>query len=106
MTSMIGTSLKSPMSGTRTSAIPAGALVGDGGATTAGFFGSPTEPAPSSSSVRIGAPSLTLSPILTASYFTAPADGEGTSIEALSDSSVIKRRLGLSRGRPASPISR
>src|SRR5262249_3915307 len=40
MTSMIGTSLKSPMSGTRTSATPAGALVGAGGADTAGFTGS------------------------------------------------------------------
>ena len=39
MTSMIGTSLKSPMSGTRTSATPAGALVGAGGAVTAGFAG-------------------------------------------------------------------
>src|SRR5206468_1646989 len=36
-TSMIGTSLKSPMSGTRTSATPSGALVGDGGADTAAF---------------------------------------------------------------------
>src|SRR5690348_7370654 len=37
MTSMMGTSLKSPMSGTRTSATPAGALVGAGAADTAGF---------------------------------------------------------------------
>src|SRR6516225_2680047 len=39
MISMIGTSLKSPISGTRTSATPAGALVGAGGADTAGFAG-------------------------------------------------------------------
>src|SRR5262249_41129174 len=90
MTSMIGTSLKSPMSGTRTSATPAGALVGAGGADTAGFTGSSAGPAPSTSSIRIGAPSLTLSPTLTASDLTTPAAGEGTSIDALSDSSVIR----------------
>src|SRR5262245_5095793 len=39
MISMTGTSLKSPISGTRTSATPAGALVGAGGADTAGFAG-------------------------------------------------------------------
>src|SRR6516225_11357149 len=90
MTSMIGTSLKSPMSGTRTSATPAGALVGAGGADTAGFTGSSAGPAPSTSSIRIDAPSLTLSPTLTASDLTTPAAGEGTSIDALSDSSVIR----------------
>ena len=89
MTSMIGTSLKSPMSGTRTSATPAGALVGAGGALTAGFAASAAASAPSSSSVRIGAPWLTRSPSFTAMFFTTPAVGEGTSIEALSDSSVI-----------------
>src|SRR5688572_5135523 len=35
--SMTGTSLKSPMSGTRTSATPAGALTADGGAVTLGL---------------------------------------------------------------------
>src|SRR5215813_14266911 len=90
MTSMIGTSLKSPMSGTRTSATPAGALVGAGGADTAGFTSSSAGPAPSTSSIRIDAPSLTLSPTLTASDLTTPAAGEGTSIDALSDSSVIR----------------
>ncbi len=89
MISMIGTSLKSPMSGTRTSATPAGALVAAGGADTAGFTGSLATPAPSTSSIRMGVPSLTLSPILTASDLTTPAVGEGTSMEALSDSSVI-----------------
>ena len=38
--SMTGTSLKSPMSGTRTSATPAGALTGDGGALTLGLAAS------------------------------------------------------------------
>ena len=57
---------------------------------TAGFFSaSAAAPAPSSSSVRIGIPWLTLSPSFTAIAFTTPADGDGTSIEALSDSSVI-----------------
>src|ERR1700731_3392486 len=79
MISMIGTSLKSPMSGTRTSATPAGALVAAGGADTAGFTGSLATPAPATSSIRMGVPSLTLSPILTASDFTTPAAGEGTS---------------------------
>src|SRR6516164_1018686 len=88
MISMIGTSLKSPMSGTRTSATPAGALVGAGGAETAGFTGSGAAAAPSTSSIRMGDPSLTLSPILTASDLTTPAAGEGTSMDALSDSSV------------------
>ena len=89
MTSMIGTSLKSPMSGTRTSATPAGALVGAGGAVTAGFAACAAPPLPSSSRVRIGTPWLTRSPSCTAMAFTTPADGEGTSIDALSDSSVI-----------------
>src|ERR1700737_5450984 len=46
MISMIGTSLKSPMSGTRTSATPAGALVAAGGADTAGFTRPPWPPPP------------------------------------------------------------
>src|SRR5262249_11455387 len=90
MISMIGTSLKSPISGTRTSAMPAGALVGAGGAVTAGFTGSEATPPPSISKLRIVVPSLTLSPILTASALTTPAIGEGTSIEALSDSRVTR----------------
>src|SRR5437867_9918429 len=40
-------------------------------------------------SVRITVPSDTLSPTLTLMSFTAPASGAGTSIVALSDSSVI-----------------
>ena len=38
--SITGTSLKSPMSGTRTSARPAGAFTGEGGALTLGLAGS------------------------------------------------------------------
>ena len=89
MTSMIGTSLNSPMSGTRTSATPAGALVGAGGEETAGLTGFAAGPAPSSSRLKIGVPWLTLSPILIATLFTTPAYGDGTSIDALSDSSVM-----------------
>src|SRR3974390_635050 len=87
-TSITGTALKSPISGTRTSATPLGALVGAGGDVTAGFIDSTAE-APSSSSDSIGAPWLTLSPIFTASDLTKPVAGDGTSIEALSDSSVM-----------------
>ena len=38
--------------------------------------------------VRIGVPSLTLSPTLTRIFSTVPEDGAGTSMVALSDSSV------------------
>src|SRR5205085_1688671 len=41
------------------------------------------------SSVNISAPSLTLSPTLSLTSLTTPEDGDGTSIVALSDSSVI-----------------
>src|SRR5436190_738345 len=44
--------------------------------------------APLPSSVRITLPSLTLSPILTRNSLITPAEGAGTSIVALSDSSV------------------
>src|SRR5438876_5126817 len=52
----------------------------------AGFAGAAA--APAASNVRITLPSLTLSPTLTLRSFTVPAAGEGTSIVALSDSSV------------------
>ena len=45
-------------------------------------------PALPPSSRRIRLPSLTLSPTLTTTSFTVPAEGAGTSIVALSDSSV------------------
>src|SRR5258705_65547 len=90
--SITGTSLKSPMSGTRTSATPAGALAGAGGDDTAVFGGAAgaafCSVAPDSST-RIGLPSLTLSPTFTFKTFTVPATGAGTSIVALSDSSAM-----------------
>ena len=75
-TSITGTSLKSPMSGTRTSATPAGALVGAGGADTAVFGAAARRRgrrAPESS-MRITLPSLTLSPTLTLTSLTSPRD--------------------------------
>jgi hypothetical protein len=86
-TSMTLTSLKSPMSGTRTSmrcaaagatcATATGAGAGTGAASTA-----------SVSSTASNEPSLTLSPSATLSSRTVPACDEGISIEALSDSTV------------------
>src|SRR5262249_31429624 len=56
---------------------------------SAAAAGGRAAPAPCVSSVRMGLPSLTLSPTLTLSSFTTPAEGAGTSIVALSDSSVM-----------------
>lgn len=55
-----------------------------GGASALAVFASTT------SRVRMGEPSETLSPTLAFSSFTTPPSGEGTSIVALSDSSAIK----------------
>src|SRR5208283_2514965 len=70
----------------------AGAGAGLGAAAAAGGGGSENgaafAPAAAASRVRIGLPSLTLSPILTLSSLTTPAAGAGTSMVALSDSSV------------------
>src|SRR5438105_3711000 len=84
--SMTGTSLNSPMSGTRTSATPAGALTGDGGALTTGRASASSAPAPSNRTIT--APSLTLSPTFTTTDLTTPSRGDGTSMVALSDSSA------------------
>src|SRR5215468_516099 len=66
-----------------------GAAVGAaGGSAFAGSLGA-TDAAPTASSVSIRLPSLTLSPTLTFTALTVPAAGAGTSIVALSDSSVI-----------------
>jgi len=66
-------------SATRGAAAGAGA---DGASAAAGAA------APLADNVRSTLPSLTLSPTFTFSACTVPADGEGTSIVALSDSSV------------------
>ena len=85
------------MFGTRTSATPAGALTGAGGAETLGTAAAADVATPSASSVRMRLPSDTLSPSLTWSALTTPAAGAGTSIVALSDSSVINGSSALTR---------
>src|SRR5574343_492008 len=97
-TSMTATSLKSPMSGTRTStgpvatgsarpglveALGAGASTGSArtGAEAAAGAAAPT---PSASISRTTEPSLTLSPSWTLSSLTRPACEDGISMEALS----------------------
>src|SRR4051794_12071459 len=105
--SITATSLKSPMSGTRTSmrlasplpsAAGAGAGAGEAAERAWGLAPSPfwaegwgeglAAPAAAASTVAITEPSETLSPILTLSSFTTPAVEDGISIEALSDSTV------------------
>src|SRR5437773_1056587 len=73
----------------------AAAVFGEGAAEGAGTGASAFAPAappgaaaPVVSRVRMTLPSLTLSPTLTFNSLTVPADGAGTSIVALSDSSV------------------
>src|ERR1700682_348086 len=115
-TSITGTSLKSPMSGTLTAilcVVPAGVLAAAplsrclGGAGAAGEVaaagagavcaGEAALPpvAASASSVTMTLPSLTLSPSLTLTSLTTPAEGEGTSMVALSDSSVTSESSAL-----------
>src|SRR5262245_26850859 len=104
-TSMTSTSLKSPMSGTgMVVELPSppvgracGGLASCLGSGFASFLGSGFCSAFAcclgassfASSSRIGEPFDTLSPILILSSFTTPALGDGISIVALSDSSVI-----------------
>ncbi|MCY1371841.1 hypothetical protein D9M69_590090 [compost metagenome] len=101
-TSMTATSLKSPMSGTRTSTGPeaagaagaaaaaAGAAATGAGAAAAGAAaGAGAAASSAASSTSTTEPSFTLSPRATRSSFTTPAVLEGISIEALSDSTVI-----------------
>ena len=108
-TSITATSLKSPMSGTRTSTRPAAAgeattagaagaagTAGDAGATAgAADTAAAGADAPSASSSNTTVPSLILSPILTLSSLTTPACEQGISIDALSDSTVIRLCSGL-----------
>ena len=101
--SITATSLKSPISGKRTSTGPT--LAGTTGVTaaTAAAAGAgadfvsatgagvavATGAAPASSSVTTNEPCLTLSPTLTSTSLTTPAWLDGISIDALSDSTVI-----------------
>ena len=103
-TSMTAMSLKSPMSGTRSSTTPplpaAGAACGAGDGAAAATCGSCActgvgvlagAAAPlADSSISSGDPSLTLSPSETLSSLTTPSALDGISIEALSLSTVIR----------------
>ena len=77
------------MSGTFTSttadAVGAVAATGAAGAAGASAAGA----APAASNTSIGVPVVTLSPTLTKTSFTTPASGAGTSIEALSPSTLM-----------------
>jgi hypothetical protein len=60
-----------------------------GGEGDVGFAAPGPDPSALVSTITIGEPSLTLSPTFTLTSFTVPAAGDGTSIVALSDSSVM-----------------
>ena len=75
-----------PISGTLTSTI-ADAVATGAGATAAGASAAGATPA--ASNTNIGEPVVTLSPTLTKISFTTPASGAGTSIEALSPSTLM-----------------
>ncbi len=89
ITSVTSTS-SPPMSGTLTSFTPpaaAGAAAGAGAASA--FAGAAAPSAPATSKIMIREPVDTLSPVLILISLTVPANGAGTSIEALSPSTVI-----------------
>src|SRR5690242_5594793 len=106
--SITGTLSKPPMSGTRASRTPAGPAAGAAAGAGALFAGASAlaaagaeagagagagagaTAAPSASIIAITVPSATSSPSATLISFTTPANGAGTSIVALSDSSVIR----------------
>ena len=90
-TSMTGTSLKSPMSGTRTSIVCAG----DGAAGAAA--GAVAAAAVDVASTTIGIPCETLSPTFTLTSCTTPSASAGTSIDAFSLSSVMSESFFLTR---------
>ena len=73
----------------------AGAGVADGAAARGASLVCCGALTPGVSSVKITLPSLTLSPTLTLSSLIFPPDGDGTSIVALSDSSVTSASSGL-----------
>jgi len=99
--SMIGTSLKSPMSGTLTSTTAAGAAAAGaeaaGAAAGAAAAGAATAACPATAlSIRATRlPSATLSPIFSLISVTTPETGDGTSMVALSDSSVTSESSAL-----------
>ncbi len=89
ITSVTSTS-SPPMSGTLTSFAPAAAAGAEAASSlTCGFASLAAGAAPSTSKTMIREPVDTLSPVLILISFTVPANGAGTSIEALSPSTVI-----------------
>ena len=88
ITSVTSTS-SPPMSGTLTSFAPA-AAAGAAAAGAAACAGAAAGAAPATSKTMIREPVDTLSPVLILISFTVPANGAGTSIEALSPSTVIR----------------
>ncbi len=97
-TSITGTSLKSPMSGTRTSIVFAGD--GAAGAATGAIAATGAvadAPVGSVTSTTIGIPCETLSPTFTLTSCTTPSASAGTSIEAFSLSSVMSESFFLTR---------
>ena len=75
-----------PISGTLTSTTAEAVATGaDAAAACASAAGA----APAASNTNIGEPVVTLSPTLTKTSLTTPASGAGTSIEALSPSTLI-----------------
>ena len=74
-----------PISGTFTSTTLAAGAAAGAGAAAAGAGAA----ASADSKTSIGVPVVTLSPTFTNTSFTTPASGAGTSIEALSPSTLI-----------------
>ena len=88
ITSVTSTS-SPPMSGTLTSFAPPAAAGAAAGAGAAACAGAAAGAAPATSKIMISDPVDTLSPVLILISLTVPANGAGTSIEALSPSTVI-----------------
>ena len=100
-TSMTGTSLKSPISGTRTSIVcavceEAAGAAGAGDAAGAAGAGGAAAGA-SELNTRIVAPCDTLSPTFTFTSCTTPSASAGTSIDAFSLSSVMSESFFFTR---------
>src|SRR5258708_13771574 len=112
-----GTGADAPKTGSvRPTAGAAGAVAGTAASTGAGFaagaswgfgadFAGAAGAASVSSRTRIGLPCETLSPVLTRISFTTPAAGEGISILALSDSTLISDVSGFTVSPPFTSMS-
>ena len=78
-----------PISGTLTSFAPAAAAGADAASSLTSGFASEAGAAPSASKTMMAEPVLTLSPVAMVISLTTPANGAGTSMEALSPSTTI-----------------